>query len=139
MEGCGVRGRIRGLDGVRIWLHFLPALLPPPPPPPPSPAPFIRRSNIVYVAPRLLLCYCTYVYVYLFLVSNVVLFCVVTHLCMVFDFQPPDLGGVELARKCRPAYPGSVHRSSIPVCIHMSLPHPSSPLPYPHLHLVVST
>jgi hypothetical protein len=70
---------------------------------------------------------------------NVVLFCVVPHLCLVFDFQPPDLGGVELARKCRPACPGSVYRSSIPVCIHISVPHPTPPLPCPLLHLVIST
>ena len=48
-----------------------------------------------------------------------------------FEFHPPYPGGVELARKCRPAYPGSVYRSTIPLCVHISTTPPFSILPRP--------
>ena len=38
-----------------------------------------------------------------------------------FDFQPANSGGVELARQCRPAYPGSVYRSSILLPMEISV------------------
>ena len=37
-----------------------------------------------------------------------------------FEFDPANSGGVELARKCQPAHPGSVYRSSIPWCTYMN-------------------
>ena len=83
----------------------------------------ISCQTYVYCNPRsvilivMLLCICVALGCPLSLFGSLV-----PRVCFGFEFRPADLGGAELARKCRPACPGSVYWSSIPLQLHIYVP-----------------
>jgi hypothetical protein len=101
-------------------------------------------QTCVYCNPRPVILIVILLYMRIALCRPLSLFVsLVPRLCLVFEFQPTDLGGVELARKCRPACPGSVYRSSIPLHLHVYVPSarrshtPTPPLPPPFSNVLV--